>query len=189
MSRASSAPADPDAIVFSSNTHDFLIRLVDRRAARKARAASRPDHRRRIPQRAPAVRALGGGGLDRASSASPPSRSTASPSASSPLREAASMTSSSSARCCSAAAGSSIAVEELAALGQAGRAVGRDRRLSRLHGARPSRSARGRGAPPSTLAAATNMRWPGEGCAFLHAPPGFGAAAAGHRLVRRVRGS
>ena len=29
----------------------------------------------------------------------------------------------------------------------------------------------------------------GEGCAFLHAPPGFGAAAAGHRLVRRVRGS
>ena len=29
----------------------------------------------------------------------------------------------------------------------------------------------------------------GEGCAFLHAPPGFGAAAADHRLVRRVRGS
>ena len=37
MSRASSAPAMPGAIVFSSNTHDFLVRLVDRRAARSGR--------------------------------------------------------------------------------------------------------------------------------------------------------
>ena len=29
----------------------------------------------------------------------------------------------------------------------------------------------------------------GEGCAFMHAPAGFGSPAAGHRLVRRVRGS
>ena len=28
----------------------------------------------------------------------------------------------------------------------------------------------------------------GEGCAFMHAPPGFGDRAADHRLVRRVRG-
>ena len=54
----------PDAIVFSSNTHDFLIRLVTA-APRARRAAPGPDHRRRVPQRAAPVRALGGGGLDR----------------------------------------------------------------------------------------------------------------------------
>ena len=60
MSPTELGSGDPDAIVFASNTHDFLIRLVA--AARVAKlAAARADQRRRIPLRPAADGALGGG--------------------------------------------------------------------------------------------------------------------------------
>ena len=76
MSPTSSAAAMPDAIVFAPNTHDFLVRLVRRRA----RAATAPlrvltsdgefhSARRQFARWAEERR-------DRSSTGSPPSRST-----------------------------------------------------------------------------------------------------------------
>ena len=137
---------------------EFLVRLLrPRRAA--STAASRADERRRVPQRPAPVRALGGRGLACNARTVPPSRSTISPTASSTRAEPASTTSSSSARCCSAAAACSTAVDELAALAATGRAVGRDRRLSRLHGDRAAVRCAAPRNRLSTSAAAINMRW------------------------------
>ena len=66
------------------------------------------------------------------------------------------------------------AVDELAALGAAGRAVGRDRRLSRLHGARAAVRRNRRAQSAFYLGGGYKYAMAGEGCAFLHAPPGFG---------------
>ena len=74
---------DPSAIVFSSNTHDFLVRLVtaapraERRSCKVLTTDGEFHSARRQFARWEEER------LDRASSGSPPSRSTASPSASS----------------------------------------------------------------------------------------------------------
>ena len=79
-------------------------------------------------------------------------------------------------------------VDELAALARPDGPVGRDRRLSRLHGARAAVRA---GAPrraPSTSAAAINMPWPGR-AARSCTPARLWRAAAADRLVCRVRRS
>ena len=63
-----------------------------------------------------------------------------------------------------------------------------DRRLPRLHGGRTAVRRPPPRAPPSTSAAATNMRWRGR-AARSSTRRRLRPAAAGHRLVRRVRGS
>ena len=153
------------------------------------RPAAGADQRRRVPQRPAPVRALGRGRAGSSSRRSPPSRSTISPSASSPRRA------SGEPRPHPGQPGPVRQRPALRRRRRAGRArparrpVGGDRRLSRLHGDRAAVRRRPPRSPPSTSAAATNMRWPGEGCAFLHCAARLRAAAAGHRLVRRVRGS
>ena len=169
-----------------SNTHDFLVRLLTAAAAPSAGRTARPDQRRRIPQRPPPVRALGGGRLDQPSNASRPSRSTPSPSAFSRRAK----------RRARSHPGQPGAVRQRADL-RAGRrargarparrAVGRDRRLSRLHGARPAvrRSRRGKRLLPrrrlQICDGGRRLRVPARAA-------GLRSAAADHRLVRRVRG-
>ena len=163
----------PDAIVFSSNTHDFLIRLVDRRAAPGRGPLARADQRRRIPQRATPARALGRGRLDRASIASPPSRSTASPSASSPPRD----------RRARLHPGQPGDVRQRPDVRRAStnwpRSADRKGRGSSSTAITPSwrstgRSARQRRRPLSTSAAATNMRWRARAAPSCTRRPGFG---------------
>ena len=188
MSRRELGTGEPDAIVFSSNTHDFLVRLVAA-APGDAAAAARADERRRIPQRAAPVRALGGRRLDRRSSASPPSRSTASPSASCAAREAGehdfifvSQVLFGSGRIVRPGRGACRARP-------AGRPVGRDRRLSRVHGARPA-VRRGGAAEVRLLPRRRLQICDGGRGLRLHAcARRLRPAAADHRLVRRVRGS
>ena len=65
-------------------------------------------------------------------------------------------------------------LDELAALGRPERAVGRDRRLSQLHGDRRADRRPRAAQRSSTSAAAINMPWREKGWDFLHCPPGFG---------------
>ena len=178
----------PDAIVFASNTHDFLIRLVAA-APRRRRTAAGADQRRRVPQRAAPVRALGGGAAGSRSSRSPPSRSTASPSASSSAARSGEHDLILVSQVLFGSGRIFDRVEELAALGRPeGPWVVIDGYHAFMALDAPVRRG-GRDDPLSTSAAATNMRWRARAAPSCMRPPGFGAAAAGHRLVRRVRGS
>ena len=162
----------PDAIVFASNTHDFLVRLAAA-CPRALGQAAGADQRRRIPQRPPPVRALGRGRLARARagrrrargdvrSALPRSgergRPRPDPRQPGAVRQRPAVRR--GRRACGARQGR--------------RAVGGDRRLPRLHGASTGRSAP---RPPQSafyLGGGYKYAMAGEGCGFMHAPPGFG---------------
>ena len=157
MSRAELGTGPPTRIVFASNTHDFLVRLFAA-APRRRRAAPRPDQRRRIPQRPAPVRALGGRG---AGGRHPRRRRAvrqllgALP-RSSPSRAATTL--SWSARCCSAAADLRSDRKRLrlsrgpTAPGSSSTAITPSWRSKSVFGSQLL-------SPPSTSAAAINMRW------------------------------
>ena len=137
-------------------------------------AHPRADQRRRIPQRAAPVRALGRGG--RSSGRARSGRAVRQLFRTLP-RSGAQSAAHDLIFVSQVLFGSGRMfdrVDELAALGRAGRAVGGDRRLSRLHGARRGRSARRAAATAFYLGGGYKYAMAGEGCAFMHAPPGFG---------------
>ena len=163
--------AMPDAVVFAPNTHELLVRLFA--AASLQLADPRADQRRRVSQRPAPVRALGGSrrGGRRARSRRtvrqlfrPLSRSGAS---------RVITTSFSSARCCSAAAAGSIWSTSWPRLpgpkgrGSSSTAITRSWRSRRRSTTWPRASA-------FYLGGGYKYAMSGEGCAFLHAPPGFG---------------
>ena len=172
MSRASSARrARRDRLLV--NTHDFLVRLFDRGPG-GTRAVARADQRRRIPQRATPVRALGGSGAGSASIMSP-----AEPfdSFSERFLRAARAGDHDFILVSQVMFGSGRMfdqVEELAALGQPeGPWVVIDGYHAFMALDRPF--GRGRCASPlSTSAEATNMRWRAKAAPSSMRPPGFG---------------
>ena len=161
----------PDAVVFAPNTHELLVRLFA--AASSEMADPSADQRRRVPQRPAAVRAMGGSRRRRSSSAFPPSRSTAFPTVSSKRRES----------------GSHDFIFVSQVLFGSGRRFDRVDKLAEL--ARPEgpwvvidgyHAFMALETPFGDVAASSafyvgggyKYAMSGEGCAFLHAPPGFG---------------
>ena len=133
----------PDAIVFASNTHDFLIRLASAapRAGGECLRVLTSDGEFHSARRQFARWAEDGWlaarqGRRRAFRQISPSASSAA------ARTGDSRPDPGQPRAVRTAAALSTGVDELAALAPARRTVGRDRRLSRLHGASTRRSAR-----------------------------------------------
>ena len=167
---ASWAAAMPSAIVFASNTHDFLIRLAAA-CPRRGRAAPGADQRRRIPSaRRQFARWAETGDIELTKIAAEPfddfSRTLS--------------------RRRAAGEHDLILVSQvLFNSGRmferwrswrrwpAGRAVGGDRRLSRLHGDR-SAGLPAIAASAFYLGGGYKYAMAGEGMGFMHCPPGFG---------------
>ncbi len=165
---------DPTAIVFSSE-HARLPHPAHHCSARARRwTASNPDHRRRVPQRSAAVRAMG-----RKPAGSRSSELPAEPfnsflrAISRPRPRPAATISFSSAKSCSEAVVSSSRVGELASMAQPdGPWVVIDgyhafMAIEQPLGVESARSA-------FYLGGGYKYAMAGEGCAFLHAPVGFG---------------
>ncbi len=156
----------PDAIVFSSNTHDFLLRIAaacPRADPRRLRVLTSDGEfhsaRRQFARWAEdGWLALETVAARRPARCCPGRWPRSHPSQPGPVRQRADFRRGRGA--CRAR--------------PAGRTVGRDRRLSRLHGARTALRRNRPHAPLSTSAAATNMRWRAKAAPSCMRRPGFG---------------